>query len=182
MGNGENNYKRILKVLRDSKPFLDRREKIEDEIINRIRRRNSETSLAYDFFKFLFGWIYIGWVRRSLVAVSVCLVLIFIYQQAAILSQVKKIGSLPGFVIKTEPVPDLYELPGNKLAIFRFSRQFSSTGEISISDRQVEQLIESYDKLQSQYSKLIRIIEEDPELKKYIDKKLNEEKTVKSGI
>ena len=42
-----------------------------------------------DFIESLFGWVYIGWVRRSLIGVSVVLVAIFVYQQAFIFREVK---------------------------------------------------------------------------------------------
>ena len=41
-------------------------------------------SLA-DLIDFLFGWIYIGWVRRSLITASVFLVAVFVFPADSII-------------------------------------------------------------------------------------------------
>ena len=175
-------YKKILEILRKSKPSLAHQEDIENEIIKRIRGKQAKSDSTFDLFEILFGWVYIGWGRKSLISVSILLVSVFIYQQAIILKQVKRIGNQPIVVVKNEPMPVYVEDFGSKLAIFRFSSKLTSGGEISISDSQLEQLLESYDKLQTKYSNLVRIIEKDPELKEYIYKKLKEEENIKPEI
>ena len=44
----------------------------------------------------------------------------------------------------------------------------------SISEDQIEILIESVDKLQTDFDNLMKIIQDDPDLKELIEKKLNE--------
>ncbi len=51
-----------------------------------------------------------------------------------------------------------------------------------MSEKQLEELLNSYDELLVKYKDLIRIIEEDPALKQYIENKLNEEGNKKSDI
>jgi hypothetical protein len=69
-----------------------------------------------------------------------------------------------------------------KLTLYRISNRFSADGEIRISEDQLEKLLDSYQNLQVKYKDLVRIIEENPELKKYIEDKLNEEKNYKPDI
>ena len=121
-------------------------------------------------------------VRKSLVAVSAVFVLIFIFQQGTILSEVKRLNSQTVVVVKSGSQADYSENPGNILAVFRLTRQLNSSMVTTIPEKDIKQLIESYEKLQTRYSRLINIIEEDPELKNYIEMKLNEEKIVKSDI
>ena len=43
-----------------------------------------------------------------------------------------------------------------------------------ISEKQVKQVIKSYNELEKKYKDLIKLIEDDPELMKYIEEKLIE--------
>lgn len=182
MENGDRNYMKIVEILRGSKPSLFNQEEIENEVIRRIRSREKNTAGSFDILRFLYGWVHIGWVRKSLAAASVLLVSVFICQQATILRQVNKIGNQSVIVVRSESFPGYMDNLGNKLAVFRLSRTLGSPDEIAIPDQEIEQLLKSYDKLQSQYSRLIRIIQEDPELRKYVEKKLGEEKIIKPEI
>jgi hypothetical protein len=172
MEHKDRNYSRIIKILRHSEPFLSDREDVENEIIQRIRMKPGPER-SFDLLSFLFGWIYIGWLRRSLIIVSILMVFVFICQQTIILRQIRNISNQSFTGLKKESVPDYVDDLGNKLTIYKFSRQVSTSGEISIPDKQLKQLLESYEKLQNQYGRLITIIEEDPALKNYIEKKLN---------
>jgi hypothetical protein len=175
-------YKKILELLRKSRPSMAHPEDVENEIIKRIRGKQAKSGNTFDLLEILFGWAYISWFRRSLVAVSFLLVSVFIYQQIIILKQVKRIGNQPVVVVKNESMPEYTGALGSKLTIFKFSSKLTSAGEITVSDSQLEQLLESYDKLQSKYSNLLRIIEKDPELKEYIYKKLKDEENNKPEI
>ncbi len=182
MDSTESKYKSILKLLRESGPLLENREEIENGIIKRINLKQHKAIDSSDIFSFLFGWVYIGWVRKSLVAVAAVFVLIFIFQQATILREVKHINSQEVVVVKSWSQADYAENPGNILAVFRLTRQLNSPVVTAIPEKDIKQLIESYEILQTRYSRLINIIEEDPELKNYIEMKLNQEKIIKSDI
>ena len=58
------------------------------------------------------------------------------------------------------------------------TRRFPSKS-ITISEKQLEQLLDSVNELQIHYKDLLNLIEEDPELKKMIEKKLNENNLTK---
>jgi hypothetical protein len=66
--------------------------------------------------------------------------------------------------------------------LYKISARLSPGKGIGISENQLEELLISYKNLQVKYKDLMRIIEEDPELKKYIENKLNEEKHNKPDI
>jgi signal recognition particle subunit SEC65 len=125
--------------------------------------------------------VYIQWVRRSLIAASIALILIFVYQQSIILKRIdylsrqtivteKESGSAPAYGI--EKMLMLYSNSG---------RRFPSKN-ITISERQMKELIESVNELQLKYKDLENLIEEDPELKEMIEKKLIENNHTKINL
>lgn len=166
-------YKRILKILKESKPELDSTEEIEKEVIRRISVVKKPKHLLSDLTEFLFGWIYINWVRRSLIAASLLLVMLFVWQNSIILSQ-NNILIRHIMVTEGEPVNTSSRKVEKLLMLYKNSSRGFSSGNITISDKQLNQLIESIDELKSQYKDLKSLIEDNPELKKYIEDKLTE--------
>jgi hypothetical protein len=181
MTEGNDSYKKVVEILKNSRPDLVRPEEIEKEVIKRIQNKNRTTRRFSDFIDSLFGWVYIGWVRRSFITAAVIMVSVFVYQQALILKQVNNISKQP-VVISGEPVPGSLSEISKKLTLYKISNKLSPSNEINISEKQLEQIIESYNSLQTKYKNLLRIIEENPELKKYINSKLNENKKYKPEI
>src|SRR5450759_5105950 len=82
-------YNKVLKILRNSRPQLDSTEDIEREVINKIARAHQKRLNLSEIIDFLFGLVYIGLVRRSLITASVILVLVFVYQQGVILKRIE---------------------------------------------------------------------------------------------
>jgi DNA gyrase/topoisomerase IV subunit A len=174
-------YDKMIEILRNSRPELFRPEEIEDEVIKRIRREKSMAESASGFIEALFGWVYIGWVRRSLIGVAFVLIAVFIYQQASILKQVNNISNQVVFTGIGQGSTSLSEID-KKLTIYKISSGLSGDREIKISETQLEELLDSYQDLQGKYKDLLRIIEENPELNKYIEKRLDEEKNNKPDL
>lgn len=173
-------YKRVVKILRKSKPALKGIEMIEENVVNAIRRESRVNSHFQEFVEHVFAWIYVGWVRRSLVAASVLLVLFFVYQQTIILKGVNKISKLTivnGAGAVDSPERDLEK----QLLILRLGGQKIPSDELEITEKQVKDLTKSYNELQAKYSGLIKIIEEDSVLRNYIEKKLYENKNKVKG-
>ncbi|TAL81652.1 MAG: hypothetical protein EPN88_00365 [Bacteroidetes bacterium] len=166
-------YKNVLNILRKSPPVLDNTEEIEREVIKNISK-NPQTRLNLsDLSDFLFGWIYIGWVRRSLITASVILVTVFIYQQGIILKQINYLSRqtiVVGGEASILPSDDLEK----KLMMYKLTGHRFSSKKITISEKQMEQLLESVNELQVKYKDLLNLIDEDPELKKYFEKKIIE--------
>jgi len=174
-------YDKIVQILRNSSPDLKNPEEIENEVIGRIQPQNLKNGRISDFIETLFSWVYIGWVRRSLIGISAVLIAIFVYQQAFIFRQVKAISK--NIVITGYESSDVSSsVLGRRLTLYRMSSRLSPAGEIRIPESQLEELLDSYNELQVKYKDLLRIIEENPELKKIIEKKLKEEKNNKPEI
>jgi hypothetical protein len=174
-------YKKMVEILRKSKPDLVQPEELENEVIKRIQRENKDTFRLSDFIDSLFGWVYIGWVRRSLVGAAVIMVALFVYQQAFIFRQVKNISKLvviSGIETAKTSSSDLEK----RLTLYKMSTRLSPGEDINISARQMEKFLDSYNDLQIKYKDLLRIIEEDPDLKNYIEKRLEQEKKYKPDI
>lgn len=174
-------YDKVLDLLRKSQPQLDSQKEIEREVIRRIQKPNHLAVNISEAFDFLFGWVYIGWVRRSMIATSVILVLIFVYQQGVIL---KRIDSLSKQTIVTgresvlTPANEIEKL----LTSYKNSGRIFPSKTITITESQMKELLESVKELQIKYKDLEKIIEEDPDLKKMIEKKLMENDQTKTKL
>lgn len=178
----ENNiYEKVIDILRKSKPKLHQLEKVENTVVSRIGPSKLKIHSISDFIESLFGWVYIGWVRKSFLTAAIALAVIFIYQQAFILKQVNNI-SKQIITIRNESIPPSSKEIGKQLTLFKISTMLSPKSEIKISLTQLEEILKSYDDLQLKYQDLLRAIEEDPELKSKIEEKLNEEIKYKPDI
>jgi len=173
MTSGSDKYRKVIEILRKSRPDMIFPDNIENEIINGIRDKNLNAIRISCIIECLFGWIYIGWVRRSLAAAAIMLVALFIYQQAFMLKQVKNISEQV-VNIGNVPAPAPAQEIAKRLTLYKISNSIAHGGEISVPENQLKELINSYDDLLVKYRDLLRIIEEDPDLKQLIEKRLNE--------
>jgi hypothetical protein len=164
-------YYKVLDLLRKSKPELDSTENIEIEVIKQIKRTDHARSNISDAVDFLFSWVYIVWVRRSLITASFALVMIFVYQQGIILKRIDLISRqavISDKGIIATPTEQLEKL----LTIYRMSGRKFPSQDMTISEGQMKELLESVKELQLKYKDLENLIEGDPELKKLIEQKL----------
>lgn len=174
-------YDRIVNILKNSTPDLSNPEEVENEIIRTIRSQNQRRGRISDLVESLFNWVYIGWVRRSLIGISVVLVAIFVYQQAFIFRQVKELNRKIVITGNESSSVSSSELE-KRLVLYKMSSKLSLTGEVGISESQLDEFLDAYSELQVKYKDLLRIIEEDPELKNYIENKLKEDRKYKPDI
>jgi hypothetical protein len=174
-------YDNVLNLLRESKPVLDSTEDIEKEVIKRITKVNHSQLNLPEIIDFLFGWVYIGWVRRGLIAASILLVLVFVFQQGIIL---KRIGMLSKQTVINDkesvstPTDEIEKL----LMVYKNSGRRFPSKTITISEKQMKELLEKVDELKNKYKELENIIEGDPELKKLIEKKQIETNRTKINL
>jgi hypothetical protein len=109
------------------------------------------------------------------------LVVLFVWQNSVILRQ-------NNFLIRHILVSEGEAVNTSSMRIEKLVMMYRNTskkfykGNITISEKQLNQLIESMDELKSQYKDLKNIIEENPELKKYIEDKLTEKNNSKIKI
>jgi hypothetical protein len=69
-----------------------------------------------------------------------------------------------------------------KIKMYKLSGRRFPSADITISKKQMDQLLESINELQVKYKDLINLINENPEMKKYIEKKLTESKNKKFNL
>jgi len=171
-------YNKILKVLRESKPVLDSTGDIEKEVIKRISRVKQPAFNFSEAIDTLFGWVYIGWVRRALITASVFLVIVFIYQQGVMFKQInflsKQIIDNGGEIqISTEKQVE------KLLMTYKKSGRGFSSRNITLSEKQIKELLDSVNDVKAKYKDLMDIIQKDPELKKLYNDKLTEKNRTK---
>jgi hypothetical protein len=174
-------YKEVLTLIKKSKPILKSTGDIENEVIRQISAKKNRGYNLSDIEDLIFGWVYIGWVRRTLVSASVALVLFFALQQGVMMRQINYL-SRQGVMIEGESLSSgsydfqkgmlLYKLSGKKLP----------SGMIAIPEKKMNQLLDSVSELQNEYKELKRLIQEDPELRKLLEEKLAERKNEKTKL
>ncbi|MGD0756715.1 MAG: hypothetical protein ABR927_16825 [Bacteroidales bacterium] len=174
-------YNKVLDLLRISKPALESTDDIEREVIKRISKVNHSGLHLSDVIDFLFGWVYIEWVRRSLIAASIVLVLVFAYQQAIILKRIDFL-SRQTIVTGRENGPALSDEVEKMLTMYKNSLKRFPSKNMTISEKQMKELLEFVDELQLKYTDLENLIEGDPELKKMIEKKMIENNRTKINL
>jgi hypothetical protein len=169
MKQGSDKYLKTMDLLKKYKPVTDSAEEIEREVIRKISSSSVQETSSYSFFDLLFGWTNIVWIRRSLIAVSVMLVILFVYQQSMI---VKQLNWLTSQVISDQVRSVSYSQSGmtNRFKSFLISGNRINYQNRTLSEIEINILMQSLDELQDDYDNLRRIIEEDPELKKILEK------------
>ena len=161
-------YNKVINLLKISKPRLESAGEIEDEVIRRITCVHPIVSSITRIFDFLFSWVYIGWVRRSLIAAAVALIVIFIYQQGVILKRIDFL-SRQTIVIGTENILDQTDQVEKILMNYKNEAGRFPLKTITISEKQMKELIESVNELQLKYKDLKKLIEDDPEIRRLIE-------------
>jgi predicted DNA-binding protein YlxM (UPF0122 family) len=166
-------YEKVLDLLRKSKPVFTEAEEIATKVMRQIQQEKSRISLPELIIEFLFGWVYIGWIRRSLVTAALIIVIFFGYQQALIL---KRLNDLSEQRIPNSGVvlTDLTDKLTERMLFNRLGGKRPSDRKINVSEKDIDDMIRSLNKLQNKYKNLLHLIENDPELKKYFDERINE--------
>ena len=178
---GSEKYDRVINLLRKSNPELDSTAGIERDVIRKISEIERSGINFSGVVDFLFGWVYIGWVRRSLIAASVVMVMIFVYQQGVILKRIDKI-SRQVVVSDKEIIPTIDDKIEKLLMVYKNSGRKFPSKTITISEGQMKELLESVKDLQIKYKDLEELIDGDPELKKLIEKKLTDSNRTKINL
>lgn len=169
----ERRYDSLLNILRKSRPELSGIEEIEVKVLNAVQQTGKKKEIKFNLFDYLFGWVYIKWVRVSLITVSVFFIGLFIYQQSLILRRISLLEKqmiITGSQFVRTPYSDLED----KLMLKKLSMRNRNEGSITITERQLEKIADSYYELEVKYKDLIKIIEDDPEIRKLLEEKLKE--------
>jgi hypothetical protein len=166
-------YRKILAMLKASRPALKSPDEIGDYVVGKISAMDKHDRGFSGLIDFLFRWTYIGWVRRSLVTAAAALALIFIVQQGIILRELNQISRQIESGSRENP-PSGSSYLERSMVLLRFPDLRQRVGKKAFPDRKVDELLKSIDDLKLQYRDIQEVIEQDPELKKLIEKKLSE--------
>jgi len=172
MASEEEKYNRILNVLRKSEPHLTDANEIEEAVMSQIQKKRDRKTETHTVFDYLFGWVYISWIRKGLIAASFLIIGLFAFQQTLILKRVNMLerqAILSESQFSSGASADLQE----KMLLYKLTGR-KSIEKITISERQLNRLMKSYDDLETRYRDLLKLIEDDPVLKQYFNKKLSE--------
>jgi hypothetical protein len=166
-------YEKVMKLIRDARPELKHSDIITEKVISKLKIEKSKFNIGELIMEFLFGWIYIAWIRRSMIVAAVSIAMLFGYQQTLIL---KKIDELSGQRIQNGSLftTSTKDEVTDKLRLFRISGRRLSGNNISVSKEDIDEMIRSINKLQLKYKDVIDRIESDPELKKYLENRMKE--------
>jgi hypothetical protein len=176
----EEKYDRIMDILRRSKPSLADTADIENNVMRRIREITKDKVGSANILDYLFGWVYIGWVRRGLIAASFLIIGLFVFQQTLIIKHVSLLerqAILSESQFNPAASSDLQE----KMLLYKITSE-KSLENITISERQLNRLLRSYDDLETKYRDLLKLIEDDPVLKQYINEKISGENKRKYNL
>jgi hypothetical protein len=166
-------YEKVLEILKRTRPALGSTADIEEKVLERISGMQRIKADLFDLLDFLFGWTYITWVRRSLVTASVCIVIVFVFQQSIIMRQMNNLSrQIESYERDASGVPGEY--PDRRMMMLRFSEKRFPLFKKSKSDKKVEEIFRTIEQLKKEYKELDSMLKDDPELKKMIEKKLSE--------
>jgi hypothetical protein len=156
-------YDKITAMLRKSVPDPGSLDGIENSIISRISQKQRSSGYFSNLTDFLFGWVYISWVRRSLVAASFVLLAIFVWQQNYIMNQVEYLGKqINNRITKYDPSVALEK----KLILYK------SRSQVMVPEEDLNRLLDSLKSTQNKYRDIMNLIDSDPILKRAVEEKL----------
>jgi hypothetical protein len=164
-------YEKVLNILRQSKPVLTDVESVAEKVIRQLQEEKAKVSLPELIIEYLFGWVYIGWVRKSMITAVLAVALLFVFQQAIIL---RRINDLSGQRIQngTFLMTGLKDDLTNKMLIYRITGRKLTNGKITVSEKEIDEMINSLNKLQIKYKDILNLIEDDPQLKKNVEDRM----------
>jgi hypothetical protein len=164
-------YRNLISMLKKSSPEIGPEGEIERMVMRAIAKKSENRISFRSVIDFFFSWVDIVWIRRSLVAASAFLILFFVWQQGVI---IKEVGYLNSRIIQSDAnnIITGARPESQKLLFMKMSGQRLVTEKDKLSAQQIEALIKSYNELESKYSDLLKIINDDPELKILIEKKM----------
>lgn len=160
-------YEKIVEALRNSIPELTLYDSIEERVIERISKKNDKDQTG--IFDLFFGWIYIGWVRKSLIAASFAMLGFFLWQQNNIMNQINDLSSRireNDRMVTYDPSAALEK----RQMLLKYSRERS--GGYYMSEEDLTKILDSINHLNIRYKNLLEMIDSDTLLKKKVEDKL----------
>jgi hypothetical protein len=166
MAKENDKYSRILDLLRKSEPLPESPFEIERIVMERISADKERSRGSVSFIDILFGWVNISWVRRSLVSISILLLVFFAWQQNTILKQVgfmanqiEKAGRFSNY----DPDAALEK----KKTLYRISEELPEN--VTLPSGDLRMLIDSLNELNIRYRDLLDYLEKDSSLRRSLE-------------
>ncbi|NLJ42706.1 MAG: hypothetical protein GX431_03545, partial [Bacteroidales bacterium] len=103
-----------------AKPALPHPELLENVVIERIRSKDNRSTMLTGLIEAVYGWIYVGWVRRSFISAALAIFAVFVYQQANILRSVRSLQKEVVSIRSGQPSVNVRDLE-RKLTLFKIS-------------------------------------------------------------
>ncbi len=165
-------YWKAIGVLKRSRPVMSDASDMREEVVAKISLLPGKKKVDFSVIDFLFGWTEIVWIRRSLITISFVMVAIFIYQQSTIVKQLNWLSTQIGENQEQEVSRSFTEYSG-RIKFLKISGRGVEQKNSNVSEEQLDLILKSLDKLQTDYENLMKILNENPELKELVEKKLD---------
>lgn len=172
MDKQQGKYENVMKVLRRSRPDPGDPEQLSEKVMSQIQKQRRSVSVTEIISEFLFGWVYIGWMRRSMLTAAICLMLFFGYQQTILMRKVDALSSMSLVEGNVQQASGMTGLDARVKIYTLFGRKTFERKMEMAKKKELDKFIESVNDLQEQYKDIFRMIESDPQAKKYIDEHL----------
>jgi hypothetical protein len=171
----------LIGLIKRSEPVMKDQKRFTEKVIENIEKRKRQPDLLASLNELLFGWVYVGWVRRSLVAVSLAILFFFGYQQAVLLKRVNELSDrrIEGSASMVHGITTNYS---GKLRLYRLFGERALEKNSNISEDKIEDFVRQVYELNSEYQDLIEEMKKDSSLKKYVGEKMEEMNRKKSKI
>lgn len=166
-------YEQLIDSLKKSKPEFRDEEVINDRIFRQILLKKEKPEIKDLIIEFFFGWVYVGWVRKSMIAAAILVISIFTYQQSLIL---KRLDQLP----KQEIPATEFNMSSFKSEVetrilqYRLSDNDISEKQRLLTEKEIDNFIKSLKKIKHKNKELLEMVEKDPVLKEYLEMKMKE--------
>jgi hypothetical protein len=166
----EKDYRKLVEALRKSEPDTGSTSGIEMAVMEAIAQKKAKLTTGERISEFLFGWMDVPWVRRSLIAASFALLGFFVWQQNDIIRQINDLNlSLKNNnrMIRYDPSAAMEK----RQSLIRFSRDRSRGYYVQEED--LLRLVDSLNLMNIRYRKLMEILNDNPELKKNVEEQFD---------
>ncbi len=166
-------YEQLIDILKKSKPEFKDEEVINDRILRQIQLNKQKPEFKDMLIEFFFGWVYVGWVRKSMVTAALLVISIFIYQQSLILKRFEQLPKqeMPATEFNMSSLKSEVE---TRILQYQLSNKDISEKQRLLTEKEIDNFIKSLKKIKHKNKELLELVENDPLLKEYLEMKMKE--------
>ena len=145
-----------------------------ENVLKEVRQLKKRSNRSNILGEIIFGWIYVGWIRKSLITIAALVIIFFGYQQAVILRKINSLSSQT-YTNTIEPETSIADDISARMVYYRFAGKSFTEHELNVSEKEIDKLVVEIRKLKIKYEDLLYMIENDSQLNEYFEKKLNQD-------